>query len=227
MSVISISVDLRSVFGAARDQGVRPTCMAFAASDAHSAGRGDRQPLSCEYVFFHAQRRGNRRPNEGASLDSMLAALRLDGQPRECGWPYIVGQVTQGEWQPPLEVGPLYGRGGDAATPAFENVIAQLDRGGAVILLLILSASFYRPTAEGIVEQTPGEAPQPQRRHAIIAVGHGTIDGKRAILIRNSWGLKWGQLGYAWLTEAFLTSRLYAAAVLQEDIDVSHRSSAT
>jgi hypothetical protein len=86
--------------------------------------------------------------------------------------------------------------------------------------------SFYRPNADAIVEEAPGEVPQPQVRHAIIAVGHGNIDGKRALLIRNSWGLKWGHSGYAWLTETFLKSRLYAAAILLEDIDVPDRSAA-
>jgi hypothetical protein len=226
MSVITVSVDLRSVFGSARDQGARPTCLAFAASDAHSARRGDKEPLSCEYAFFHAQRRANRRPTEGASLDSMLTALRSDGQPHESGWPYIVGKVTEDQWEPPEEVGPLYGRDGDHVNPSLEHILSALDRGDTVILLLMLSASFYRPNAEGIVDEAVGEVPHPQVRHAIIAVGHGSIDGKRALLIRNSWGLKWGQSGYAWLTEAFLRSRLYAAAILLEDVDVSDRSAA-
>ncbi len=226
MSDISISVDLRSLFGAARDQGARPTCLAFAASDAHSSRRGDKEPLSCEYAFFHAQRRGNRRPSEGASLDSMLTALRLDGQPHENGWPYIVGQVAESQWQPPTAVGPLYGRAGDSSNPSLEQILTTLDSGAAAILLLMLSPSFYRPTAEGIVEEAPGEVPQPQVRHAIIAVGHGSIDGNRALLIRNSWGLKWGHSGYAWLTETFLKRRLYAAAILMEDVNVSDRSAA-
>lgn len=226
MSVISILVDLRSLFGSARDQGARPTCLAFAASDAHSARRGDKSPLSSEYAFFHAQRRGSRRPDEGASLDSMLATLRFDGQPHENGWPYIVGKVTEAQWQPPAEVGPLYGRGGDYANPSLEGILSTLDRDDVVILLLMLSPSFYRPNAEAIVEEAPGEVPQPQVRHAIIAVGHGNIDGKRALLIRNSWGLKWGHSGYAWLTEAFLKSRLYAAAILLEEINVPDRSAA-
>ena len=37
MSDITVSVDLRALFGPARDQGPRPTCLAFAASDAHAA----------------------------------------------------------------------------------------------------------------------------------------------------------------------------------------------
>lgn len=226
MRVINISVDLRSLFGSARDQGSRPTCLAFAVSDAHTAQRRDMAPLSCEYAFFHAQRRADRRPSQGASLDSMLTALRLDGQPHEHGWPYIVGKVTEATWQPPVEVGPVYGRGGDNAGHSFDHIVSILDRGSTVILLLMLSASFYRPTPQAVVDETAGEVPRPQVRHAVLGVGHGTIDGKRAILIRNSWGPAWGEGGHAWLTETFLAPRLYAAAKLQEDVDVRARSAA-
>jgi hypothetical protein len=88
MSEITISVDLRASFGAARDQGARPTCLAFAASDTHAALREGWTPLSCEYAFFQAQRRAGRMPNAGALLSSMLEALCKDGQPEESGWPY-------------------------------------------------------------------------------------------------------------------------------------------
>jgi hypothetical protein len=84
---IAIKKDLRHLFGPVRDQGQRPTCLAFAASDTHAALRGAWEPLSCEYAFFHAQQRAGRSPHEGATLAPMLEALRHDGQPQETGWP--------------------------------------------------------------------------------------------------------------------------------------------
>jgi C1A family cysteine protease len=68
------------------------------------------------------------------------------------------------------------------------------------------------------------EVPEPKRRHAVIAVGHGTADGHRAILVRNSWGPGWGDAGHGWLTESFLKYRLFATAVLMEDLDVPAHS---
>lgn len=87
-------------------------------------------------------------------------------------------------------------------------------------MLTTLSPSFYAPTVDGIVDPAHGEAPDLALRHAIIAVGHGAINGSPAILIRNSWGAAWGINGYAWLTERFLTPRLFATASLLEEIDV-------
>jgi hypothetical protein len=87
--MLSIETDLRPLFGPARDQGERPTCLAFAASDAHAGLRADWVPLSCEFAFYHAQRRSNSSPLQGATLESILEALRHDGQPAEAGWPYL------------------------------------------------------------------------------------------------------------------------------------------
>ena len=90
----------------------------------------------------------------------------------------------------------------------------------------MLSRAFYRPTPQAVVDPAVGEAPEPERRHAVIAVGHGNVDGQRALLIRNSWGSRWGDAGYGWLTERFLGPRIFAAATLMEEVDVSARSAA-
>jgi hypothetical protein len=227
MSVIAVSTDLRSLFGPARNQGSRPTCMAFAASDAHAALRSGWVPLSCEYAFYHAQRRARRPPSKGALLSSMLDALRQDGQPEERGWPYLsVTPTDAASWVPPAEVGPLFGRDGEKSSPSIDRVVHELGRGRPVIVLMMLSRAFYNPTVQAVVDPASGEAPEPERRHAVVAVGHGTVDGQRAILIRNSWGLRWGDAGYGWLTEQFLGPRLFAAATLMEEVDVSARSAA-
>jgi hypothetical protein len=89
------------------------------------------------------------------------------------------------------------------------------------ILLLRLSRAFYAPSAQAIIHPTVGEEPDPARRHAVIAAAHGTVDGERAILVRNSWGARWGAAGYGWLTETFLAPRLFAATILTENVDVS------
>ncbi|WP_319797228.1 C1 family peptidase [Nitrobacter sp.] len=226
MSNISVSVDLRACLGPARNQGPRPTCLAFAASDAHAAVRAGWRPLSCEYAFYQAQRRAGRPPNTGALLSAMLEALRKDGQPEENGWPYLAATPANSSWTPPTEVGQLFGRNSMLATHSIDQVIQELDRGRAVIVLMMLSRAFYQRNPQGIIDPPPDEQPEPERRHAVVAVGHGIIDGQRAVLVRNSWGPSWGDAGYGWLTERFLGPRIYAAATLLEDVDVSAHSAA-
>lgn len=222
MTEIVVLKDLRPLFGEARNQGPRPTCLAFAGSDAHAALRPGWTPLSCEFAFYHAQRRAGRPPGRGALLSAMLEALRKNGQPEEVGWPYLVATPSDAaSWTLPDNVGPLFGRAGETRTPSLDKIIQELDADHPSILLLRLSRAFYTPSAEAVVHPAAGEGPDPARRHAVVAAAHGTVDGERAILVRNSWGLRWGAAGYGWLTETFLAPRLFAAAMLTENIDVS------
>lgn len=225
--MIDIKTDLRPLLGPVRDQGARPTCLAFAASDTHAALREGWTPLSCEYAFFHAQQRSGRRHDQGATLSAMLETLRLDGQPAESGWPYLDAMPADpAHWTPPADVGPRFGRKGGPAAPDLDPILEALDSKKPVMLLSTLSRSFFAPASEGVVDPANDEKPDPSLRHAIVAVGHGKVASTNAILIRNSWGAGWGVDGHAWLTEKFLKPRLFATAILTEDIDVSSRAAA-
>ena len=219
--MIETKKDLRHLFGAVCDQGARPTCLAFAASDAHAGLRDGWKPLSCEYAFYHAQQRAGRPPMKGAVLSFMLETLRIDGQPAEEDWAYLPTVPSDPNlWKPPAPVGELYGRNGSESGQDLDLIIASLERNRPVILLTMLSASFFIPNANGIVDPGRHEVPEPAQRHAVIAVGHGLVNGSPAILARNSWGASWGVDGHAWLTEQFLKPRLFRTALLAEKIDV-------
>ena len=225
--MIDIVRDLRPLFGPARDQGARPTCLAFAASDTHAGLRDGWAPLSCEFAFYAAQKRAGRPPTSGALLSTMLDALRLDGHPDEKGWPYLAAVPADLRlWTPPATVGPLYGRNRQRDGTDLSSILAALDRDTPVLTLTMLSRSFFQPRGDGVVDPANDELPEPAQRHAVVAVGHGTVDGTPAILIRNSWGPGWGLEGHAWLTERFLAPRLFATANLTEEVDVSSHTAA-
>lgn len=218
---LEIDVDLREMFGPVRDQGDRPTCLAFAASDSHAGVRAGWDPLSCEFAFYHAQRRAGRSVVQGAVLGAMLDALRIDGQPVEAHWPYLDAAPTDpSAWMPPTEVGERFARFGVAGGGDLANVRSNLATGRPMVVLTMLSRSFFMPV-EGVVDATPGEPPEPSQRHALVAVGAGRLLGMPAVLVRNSWGPAWGVDGHAWLTDRFLEPRLFATAALLEEVDVS------
>jgi papain like protease len=215
---ISIVRDMRPVYGSARNQGIRPTCLAFAASDAHAAVRGPWVPLSSEFAFYHAQRRSKRPPHQGAVLSTMLEVLREDGQPVESEWPYLASLPSDlASWQPPAGITNLYRRLSEIGKATVDGVVRLLDEGQPVLTIMMLSDSFYLPADDGVIDVVPGEGPDRTRRHALVAVGHGTRNGERLILVRNSWGEEWGVDGYGWLTESFLNPRLMRIAVLTQE----------
>lgn len=221
MTGIDEEKNLCDLFGPVRDQGERPTCLAFAVSDLHAGLREAWIPLSCEFVFYHAQRRSGRSADTGATLPAMLEALRYDGQPREEGWPYLdAASVDDSFWQPPQDVGEIYRRSGEQRPEVVDEIINLLNQGRPLLVLLYLSMSFYISRGMDPIDQ-PEEQPDIARRHAVVVIGHGMHKGQRVFLVRNSWGDGWGRNGHAWLTEKFLEPRMFGCYVLAETADVA------
>src|SRR2546426_921346 len=109
--MIKSLVDLRGIFGPVRDQDPRPTCLAFAASDAHAAARAGWDPLSTEWSYYHALKRDGGHPDDGVTLHGMLATIKSDGQPVEAEWPYIKAPITDVKfWKPPAPAKQLFYR---------------------------------------------------------------------------------------------------------------------
>src|SRR5260370_25777184 len=111
---IEVGRDIRCRFGPVRDQGARPTCLAFAISDAHAATRAPWAALSCEFAFYHAQKRAGRPPTAAARLPEMLATLKEEGQPLEDDWPYLATLPSNLDaYGPPAKV-VVYRRDGES-----------------------------------------------------------------------------------------------------------------
>jgi hypothetical protein len=205
-------IDLRPQFGEMRNQGPRPTCMAFAASDTHAFARGKPDHLSVEYAFFHAvERKQVPDPSTGVAFSHISAAIAIDGQPLEHGWPYTSASVSPDRWKPPKDPGELFHRTSTTATLGIDMICTTLDAGRPMMMVMDVSQSFFSVTAGGII--SPANEPR-INTHAVIAVGHGTANGARCILIRNSWGTGWADQGYAWTHEQYLKPRLLVLGVM-------------
>jgi C1A family cysteine protease len=207
---INISCDLRSSFGDIRNQGARPTCVAFAVSDTHAAARGISQALSVEHLYFHAVKRTTGgHPKDGVSLTKTLEALRLDGQSAEIGWPYLdTLPADLATWIPPKTATPVFKR--DAAA-MIASLLTSLDSGQPVVVTFMVSMAFCLAPA-GIVH--PVKADTDVDWHAVVAAGYGRIGDRPFILVRNSWGQSWGDGGYGWVDLDYLSPRVSDLIIL-------------
>jgi Papain family cysteine protease len=207
MSSITVRKDLRGQFGPPRDQGQRPTCLAFAMSDTHAAVRGPWADLSCEYLFYHAKQREKAPPSAGAKPSFIRQALEHDGQPVEADWKYL--DALPGDlslWVPPTKIGAVFKRSSAFLPGGFDEAWNKVEAGTPVMIVMTISDAFYMPDNVGVVNSP--ELPDPVRRHAVVAAATGEVAGVRCLLGRNSWGETWGLQGHAWLAEPYLKPRI-------------------
>lgn len=215
MSDVAVEHDLRERLGPARDQCARPTCLAFAVSDNHAAVRDGWNPLSCEYLYYHAIKRDGANLQCAVSIDSVLLAVEHDGQPEEIGWPYLTSDPEDVSiWKPPKDVGAVFRRAGEMCQPAFDEACSLVAAGRPATIAMALSDAFYTPGERGIIDSE--EPADLARRHAVLVVASGRTPSSRFLLVRNSWGEEWGFDGHAWLSERYLAARIIAVLAMKE-----------
>jgi hypothetical protein len=201
--MIEIEVNHSDRLGSPRNQGRRPTCLAFAASDLNAFAHS-REHLSVEYLcHFAAKTADSWQPGDGFTTDQVFTALARPGQPSEEFYPYQADTHDAPLRAPPENLMPLYPGNAKEQDLALEDVLTRVRAGRAVGIVIAVTKSLFYPQ-DGIVEFDPFVIPN--QFHALVAVGIGvhTQLHETHVLLRNSWGAGWGRQGHAWVSERHL-----------------------
>lgn len=204
-----LEVDLRPKLGPMRDQGARPTCLSHAVTSSHESSHRSSVHLSVEYLHYFGT---GGRPNQGALMTDVMTALEHDGQPEEKFCAYFP-EDPPGEWNPASDL--LVFRRQSTRVPATGANVVEAIRGDQVpVLGISLTSAFFGPEDPWIISR--GDTTR--GFHAVVAVGLGYHEEELTILIRNSWGIKWGDKGHVLLTSEFLNHHLIDVLVLTEEV---------
>ncbi|RMC62454.1 C1 family peptidase [Sinorhizobium meliloti] len=230
--MIEVAVDLRDQLELVRDQGRRPTCLAFAASAVHRVAHQHSSELSPEWLYYHATKRDGLRPDQGSTIEATCAVVLENGQPDEAFWPYQGLDANPRPYEPPGSMPTVVRCETGMRNSRADCWRSELDFGLPIVITLFISHAFYAPArfvgTEALMADD-GVPIDPALAHAVVLAGYGTLNGTSHFLVRNSWGLEWGWAGCAWFPETYLTRRFAGAFVIQNGAsdDVQSHDSST
>ena len=232
------SVDLRKWCSPIEDQGSIGSCTANAGVGMmeYYERRAFGKHLDASRLFLYKVTRNllGFKGDDGANLRDTMKAMVLFGVPPEKYWPYQVRKFNDEPSAFCYSFAQSYqalryyrlDTPGTAPSAALSTIKNYLAAG----LPSMFGFSVYS-SIPGL-DDGKGEIPFPAKGdtleggHAILAVGYD--DGKKigkdsgALLIRNSWGTRWGMQGYGWLPYSYVEAGLaddFWSMIKQEYLD--------
>jgi len=208
---IDVQVDMRDEWRGVRDQGRRMSCLACATSDAHAHCHSLDQSLSAEFLFFHA---GQAMPandvSQGVTFDAVDHALQFEGQPDETEWPYST--LPPNPWTPPVVSTKWYGTLTEAGIDV-KAIFGAVQAQRPVVLGVKMTMEFIDLKTPPYITSALGPA---FGGHAVLAVGLGShTQHGEVVLVRNSWGDKWGDCGCGWVSSTYLEHNLIGSRIVE------------
>jgi C1A family cysteine protease len=205
-------VDLRQGCSPVEDQGELGSCTAHAlvgALEFLEKKAGDATPTNLSRLFLYYQERlveGTVDSDSGAFLRDGIKVLNRIGTPAESAWPYRIEKFTR---RPTVTASR---KAGAHRITLYERIdtLAQMRACLADGYPFVFGFTVYESFESEAVARTgavnmPSGAEEELGGHAVLAVGYDDATGR--VLVRNSWGVDWGDGGYFTLPYDYVQSR--------------------
>lgn len=205
------AVDLTNRMPAVFDQGTRPTCLACAASDAHQICYPDITSLSVEALFHGCAAIDSEAITTGTTFENLAKVLADQGQPEAFAWPYLAEQPNTVDWRSPSIDSEFFFGHTTLIRPTFSVIQDEINKGRPIVLGMKIRDSLLAYVAEhGLLTDCGGIV---RGMHAVLVVGAnvGTLE---TLLIRNSWGVEWGDNGHAIIGRGYFEANVCIAATV-------------
>lgn len=232
------SVDLRQWCSPIEDQGSLGSCTAHAGVGMmeYYERRAFGRYLDASRLFLYKVTRNllGVTGDDGAYLRDTMKAMVLFGVPPEKYWPYKVNDFNLEPTQfcyafaQSYQAVKYYRLDPPSTSPAVALNALKIRLAAGLPAMFGFSVYSSMPgSGDGKGEiPFPGRGDTLEGGHAVLAVGYDDAKkigkDKGAILIRNSWGVSWGEGGYGWLPYAYVEAGLaddFWSMVKQEFVD--------
>jgi C1A family cysteine protease len=194
------------------DQGQLGSCTANAIGAAFEfelikQGLTDFMPSRLFIYYNERAREGTIECDSGAMIRDGIKSVAKQGVCDEVSWPYEISKFTA---EPPAT---CYAEALNNRATTYQRVartLPQLKGCLANGFPIVFGFRVYQSFESAEVART-GEVPMPGPKeealggHAVLAVGYD--DSRGRFLVRNSWGVGWGDAGYFTMPYAYLTER--------------------
>ena len=207
---MTVPIDLRQRMSPVGDQGIRPTCVAFALTACHEfVYELSPKELSKDSLHWKCVCRDGS-ANNGVSVNTAILVLIKVGRHLEEAWPYIpnLDELTWESLQPPkLNGKPVFkvARGISMRISDPNNLLNILKTRGPLFVILPIWQSFFIPQ-NGLIPMPKIASEEYRGLHAVSVVG---LTNKGNAIIRNSWGTSWGNFGYGIMPFEYLRQSAY------------------
>lgn len=201
------------------DQGYLGSCVPHGVDCAYAydlarQGEGSNWAGSKLFLYYNGRVRENTvNEDSGLTITDGIKVLNESGTAPDVDWPYEIDRFTE---RPP-EIAYLDGKLHEAVKYVKVNqTVADMQACLTAGTPIVIGFTVYESFMSDIVAETGG-VPMPDISedslggHCVVIVGYTFRNGHAVWICRNSWGTEWGDGGYFYMPQAYLTSRSLAS----------------